>query len=48
MNSGEDLTDMRKPGVLEPLRICYKQGCWDDANARGFLSSAQRAAATNQ
>jgi hypothetical protein len=47
MNSAEDLTDMRKPGTLGPLRICSSQGCWEQANARGYLSSAQRGAADN-
>jgi hypothetical protein len=48
MNSGEDLADMRKTGILDPLRICSSQECWNDANARGYLSSAQRSAASNQ
>jgi hypothetical protein len=41
MNSADDLTDMRKPGVFEPLRICAAKGCWDEAAARGYKSRYQ-------
>jgi hypothetical protein len=37
-------TEMRKPGVIEPLRICAAQGCWDEATARGYRSKYQQEA----
>lgn len=37
------LTDMWSDGTPAPIRICSSQGCWDEANARGYLSSQQRA-----
>lgn len=47
MNSGVDLVEMRKPGVIEPMMICCAGGCWDKANARGYLSRVQRQQASD-
>ena len=42
MNSGADLTDMRRAGVIDPMRICASQGCRDEAAELGYLSSDRR------
>lgn len=42
MDNGRDLTDMRKPGVLEPMRICAAHRCWNMAAELGYLSGTQR------
>lgn len=31
-----DLTDMWKPGVAQPLRICNSFDCWETAEAQGY------------
>jgi hypothetical protein len=38
MNESSDLTHMRKPGVLEPLRICSVSRCWKKAAEGGYTS----------
>jgi hypothetical protein len=35
-NDHHVLTDFRKPGVLEALRVCAKSGCWEQARALGY------------
>ncbi len=39
MNDSSFLTHLRKPGVLEPLRICSAGRCWKEAAERGYSSS---------
>jgi hypothetical protein len=41
-NDFDVLTDMRKPAVVEPRRVCAASGCWEKANAEGFFSQHQR------
>jgi hypothetical protein len=38
------LTEMWKPGVIEPLRVCSAQVCRDAAAARGYRSKYQQEA----
>ncbi len=37
MNDSSYLTHMRKPGVLEPLRICAGHSCWIKAAEDGYI-----------
>lgn len=48
MNSGAELTDMRKAGELYPLRICSQGRCWDTAAERDYAPSGLPRAAGEQ
>jgi hypothetical protein len=31
-----DLTNVWKPGIAQPLRICNSHDCWEEAEAQGY------------